>query len=154
MATCLISANQDERKTTPKLAWCNERVKTRVRERDNGKRDGKMTNTKLLVRCSCRATRGVGGLTTCPLCVFLSWDCCFEPARKQIEIFPEGSSGCCNLHCSISWSDRDATYTSLAGRRRWCWRCNIRRVREMEKMLTFPRKPHTNTHGHTHAGRQ
>ncbi|XP_076580503.1 uncharacterized protein LOC143316750 isoform X2 [Chaetodon auriga] len=28
------------------------------------------------------------------------------------------SSGCCNLHCSISCTDRDATYTSLTGRGR------------------------------------
>ncbi|KAI9517635.1 hypothetical protein NQZ68_004857, partial [Dissostichus eleginoides] len=26
------------------------------------------------------------------------------------------SHGCCNLRCSISCSDRDATYTSLPGR--------------------------------------
>lgn len=33
--------------------------------------------------------------------------------------FSQRSSGCCNLHCSISCTDRDATYTSLTRRGRY-----------------------------------
>lgn len=33
--------------------------------------------------------------------------------------FSQRSSDCCNLHCSISCSDQDATYTSLTGRGRY-----------------------------------
>lgn len=33
--------------------------------------------------------------------------------------FSQRSSGCCNLRCSISRTDRDATYTSLTGRGRY-----------------------------------
>ncbi|GLD70988.1 homeodomain-interacting protein kinase 1-like protein [Lates japonicus] len=44
------------------------------------------------------------------------------------------TGGCCNLHCSISGTDRDATYTSLTG----CGEADILEVCGFHSSLTTP----------------